>query len=106
MREYSYYNDVKMITRKSIVFKDGYELFFEECRAEWCKKNKIKIEDSYCVGERDILANPPIIIFFSKENVKVSFDRKGIFKKNKNEKKLNNLVRFLKESGFWTIDLT
>ena len=33
MREYSYYNDVKMITRKSIVFKDGYELFFEECTA-------------------------------------------------------------------------
>lgn len=29
MREYSYYNDIKSITRKAILFKDGYEFFLK-----------------------------------------------------------------------------
>lgn len=47
-----------------------------------------------------------MILFFSQEKVKVSFDTKGLFKKYKNERNFNNLVRFLEESGFGTIDLT
>lgn len=82
------------------------KFFFEKCREKWCKQNGIKIEESYCIGERNVLANPPMILFFSQEKVKVSFDTKGLFKKYKNERNFNNLVRFLEESGFGTIDLT
>ena len=34
MKEYSY-KDIQEITKTGILFKDGFELSFEECRNEW-----------------------------------------------------------------------
>ena len=58
MKEYSY-KDIQEITKTGILFKDGFELSFEECRNEWTVEKKIKGDESHCVAKRDSLAEIP-----------------------------------------------
>lgn len=105
MKEYSY-KEVKNVTKTGIIFKDGYELLFEECRNEWSIKNKININESYCVAERDSLEKVPYFLFYSKERVKVLFDKKGILSKKKNKDEFQNLQNILNRFGVFTYDIT
>lgn len=76
MKKYSY-KDIQEITKTGILFKDGFELSFEECRNEWVIEKKINGDESYCIAERDSLAEIPYFLFYSKDKVKVVFDKKG-----------------------------
>lgn len=76
MKEYSY-KDIQTITKVGILFRDGFELLFEECRNEWSIENHIKEDESYCVAERDSLAKIPYFLFYSKNRIKILFDKKG-----------------------------
>lgn len=58
MKEYSY-KDIQKITEVSILFKNGFEILFEECRKEWALENRIIFDESYCVAKRNILAEIP-----------------------------------------------
>ena len=105
MKEYSYI-DIQKITKAGILFKDGFELLFEECRNEWAIKNKIKRDESYCVAERNSLAQIPYFLFYSKERVKVIFYKKGIFYKKKSKDEFRNLQVSLNRFGFSSYDIT
>lgn len=105
MKEYSY-KDIQKVTEAGIVFRDGFELSFEECKNGWCAERKIKREQSCCVAERDCLARIPYFLFYSQRKVKVLFDKKGIMSKRKNEKDFHSLQFLLNELGFTSYDLT
>jgi len=105
MREYSY-KDVQEITEAGILFKDGFKLFFEECRNGWAMVNKIQREESYCVAERDILAKPSYYLFFSQDRVKIVFDNKGIREKKKNKNRFQNLQKILNSFGLSSYDMS
>ena len=105
MKEYSY-KDILKITKAGILFKDGFELLFEECRNEWSIERKIKGGESYCVAERDSLAKIPYFLFYSKDKVKVLFDKKGILCKKRNSDEFHNLQVILNRFGFSSYDMT
>ena len=90
MIEYSY-RDIKKIMEVGIIFSDGYELFFEECKNEWAVKNLINKEQSCCVAERNCLTKPPFFLFYTKEKVKIIFDKKGILSKMQNQNDFHKL---------------
>ena len=105
MKEYSY-KDICKITKAGILFKDGFELLFEECRNEWSMENKIKKNESYCVAKRDSLAKIPYFLFYSKNRVKVLFDKKGFLGKKRNTDDFQNLQILLNRFGFSSYDMT
>lgn len=105
MKEYSY-NDIQKITEVGILFNDGFELLFEECRNEWSIENKIKGDETYCVAERDSLSKIPYFLFYSKDRVKVLFDKKGIFCKRRNRDEFQNLQVILNRFGFSSYDMS
>lgn len=105
MKEYSY-KDIQMITKAGILFKDGFELSFEECRNGWSIENKIEENESYCIAERDILAKIPYFLFYSKDKVKIFFDKEGVFCKKKNRDEFQNLQVTLNKLGFSSYDMT
>lgn len=105
MKEYSY-KDIQKITKVGILFRDGFELLFEECRNEWSIENDIKKEESYCVAERDSLAKTPYFLFYSKNRIKVLFDKKGVFGKKRNKDDFQNLQVVLNRFGFSSYDIT
>ena len=105
MKEYSYSN-IREITRYGILFTDGYEISFEECKDEWCAEHGIGREDSYCVATRDSLEKIPYFVFYCKDKVKVLFDKKGIFHKKRNRDDFLKLQYILNRFGFSSYDLT
>lgn len=105
IREYSY-KDIQKITEVGILFRDGFELLFEECRNEWAVENKINGDQSCCVAERDSLAKVPYFLFYSKRKVKVLFDKKGILGKKRNENDFQNMQVILNRFGFSSYDMT
>ena len=105
MKEYSY-KDIQKITKIGILFRDGFELLFEECRNEWSIENKIKRDESYCVAERDSLAKIPYFLFYSKDRVKILFNKKGIFCKKRNKYDFQNIQFVFNKYGFSSRDMT
>ena len=105
MKEYSY-KKIQKITKAGILFKDGFELSFEECRNEWSIENKIEEKESNCVAERDALAKTPYFLFWSRDKVKVIFDKKGIFGRKKSKDEFQNLWITLNKLGFSSYDMT
>ena len=82
MKEYSY-KKIQKITKAGILFKDGFELSFEECRNGWSMENKIEGNESYCVAERDVLAKIPYFLFYSKDKVKIFLTKMAFFTRRK-----------------------
>ena len=104
MIKYSY-REIQNINQEGILFKDGFKILFEECRYEWAKKKHIKLNDSYCIAERNSLAIPPYFLFYTKEGVTVYFENKGfIGKRNRHEFQKFQLI--LNQYGFSSYDLT
>lgn len=52
------------------------------------------------------MAGKPYFLFYSKNRVRVFFDRKGIFGKKRNEKDFHNLQVYLNRLCFSTYDMT
>lgn len=105
MKVYSYKN-IKNITEEGILFEDGKKLLFEECIKEWSVKNGIKLGESRCVAERNLLESPPYFLFFSEDRVKVIFDNKGFLQKKKNDEAFKNLQVSLNRFGVSSFDMT
>lgn len=105
MIEYSY-KDIQKITKAGILFIDGFEFLFEECKNEWSVQNNIKGGQSCCVAERYSFTKIPYFLFFSKKRVKVLFDKKGIFGKKRNKNDFQNLQVVLNRFGFSSYDMT
>ena len=89
-----------------IIFSDGYELFFEECKNEWAVKNLINKEQSCCVAERNCLTKPPFFLFYTKEKVKIIFDKKGILSKMQNQNDFHKLQITLNRLGLTSYDMS
>lgn len=104
MKEYSYC-DIKKISSTGILFKDGFELLFEECRNEWSAEKRISGEQSYCVAERDSFAKIPYFLFYSKKRVKILFNKKGIGAKKRNENDFHDLQVILDRIGVSSYDM-
>ncbi len=105
MREYCY-KDIQEITNKGILFKDGFRLSFEECHNEWAIENNLKKSESHCVAKRSISEKPPFFLFYSKDRVKVVFDKKCFWRKRKNEAEFQNLQIMLNRVGVTSYDMT
>lgn len=105
MREYCY-NDIEEITNIGILFKDGFKLSFEECHNEWAIENNLKRSESHCVAKRSILEKPPFFLFYSKDRVKVVFEKKGLWGKRKNKAEFENLQVLLNRVGVSSYDMT
>lgn len=68
MKEYSY-KEIKEITEIGILFKDDFELLFEECRNEWCighnlKKRRLPL----CCRKKHFSKNTLFFILLKKQN--------------------------------------
>ena len=60
-----------------------------------------------CIGERNITAEPPYIELYSTyAHTKILFNKKGLFRKNKNMIDFHNLQRHINEFGYTTLDLS
>ncbi len=105
MKEYSF-KDIQKITKVGILFNDGFEILFKECRIEWAIENNIKENESCCVAERDTLAKIPYFLFFSKSKIKVLFDKKGIFAQKRNRNDFQKLQVILNRFGFSSYDIS
>ena len=73
----------------------------------------IKLDEKYpnsrgnCIGERNITAEPPYIELYSTyAHTKILFNKKGLFRKNKNMIDFHNLQRHINEFGYTTLDLS
>ena len=105
MKTYSY-KSIKCITKLGITFTDGYNIMFEESKKERYKANKIDITESHCFVERDLLAKEPYFLFYSKDQVKVIFNNKGIFSKKRNRYQFHKLQMILNGFGIRSFDMT
>lgn len=105
MKEYSY-KEIRKITQTGILFMDGAELLFEECRNGWCIEHGIKKEQLHCIAERDSLEKTPYFLFYSKDKIKIVFDKKGIFRMKRNRDDFCDLQVALNRFGFSSCDLT
>ncbi len=105
MKEYNY-KDIKEITKSHVLFKDGFDMLFEECINEFSVVHNLTRGGSRCVAKRDCLETPPYFLFYSKERVKVFFDFKGPFKNERILNKFMELQMLLDEYGYTTFDLT
>lgn len=105
MREYSY-KDIKKIAEWGILFQDGFQILFEECRNEWLIEKKLEKDESYCIAERNSLAKNPYFLFYSKYRVKVFFDKRGFFCKRRNEAEYQKLQIILNRYGYTSYDMT
>lgn len=60
-----------------------------------------------CIGERNITAEPPYIELYSTyAHTKILFNKKGLFRKNKNMMDFHKLQRHINEFGYTTLDLS
>lgn len=118
------------ITADRLIYVDDehirHEIDFYECRKNWVQyanaadfvtwegepAPKIKVEESFCVGERDWFAERPYFLFYSEPKIcfeitpqKTIFD---IFNKNwrnKYCKKFCNVQFSLEDAGLKTFDM-
>ncbi|MBQ8940211.1 MAG: hypothetical protein IJ062_00100 [Firmicutes bacterium] len=91
---------LKTISQTGIEFIDGSFINFSDCA-----KNNGMGENSKCVAVRDITADPPYIQFFTAESpIRIVFDKRGIFAKNK--KAFTKLQLQTEKYGYSTYDLS
>lgn len=105
MKEYSY-KKIRQVTESGIVFADGFELQFDECKRIWSTEKGIKNAESNCVAERDVESKEPYFLFYSEERVKLVFDNKGIFSKKRNIDQFHKLQMALNRFGIASFDKT
>lgn len=99
-------NNIIQITENGLVFCDGYELLFEECRKNYAIHNKK--DPSYCIGERDITdysfmlydTQHPIMIKFLKKSFLSELFVKPI------HQRFYELQKSISEHGYTTMDMS
>lgn len=93
------YSSIIKIDEAGIKFDDGECLLFSECKEHYHNNYRY-------VADRDITAQPPYFVFNTATPVKIVFDCKGIFAKNKNRKLFNKMRTELLQLGYSTRDLS
>ncbi len=74
MLEYDY-KQIKKFNEDGIVFEDGTRIKFVECRENWAKSRGVEYEDTLCVADRNISAEIPYFVFYSKKKIKILFKK-------------------------------
>lgn len=100
--EYSY-RDIDAIYSEGIRFHDGREISFQICMQEY---QKLYPASTGCVGLRDITGKPPYFEFFMPEHIRVIFDKKGFFRKRKNNNDFTKFYTILLLYSCKTYDLS
>ena len=104
VKEVSYENIVS-IDEHGIKFSDLHWLTYKECTINF--NRKYPNSRGNCIGERNITAEPPYIELYSTyAHTKILFNKKGLFRKNKNMIDFHNLQRHINEFGYTTLDLS
>lgn len=124
VKEYDYSRIIDINSNGLIYIDDlGNKCFvdFSDCRRNWVKhvnisneysRNDLNEEDTRCVGERDICANPKYFEFYSKHKIRFIFQcKKGFIAKflhfqSKSSKQFLKLQFDIKKVGWSTFDLT
>ena len=100
MKDISCYNIISM-DGFGITFKNGDHMLFSDCAGRDSRYSE------KCVGERNALADPPYIEFFTPGgNIRVVFNKTGILEKKKNQKYFGKFHIDIQEYGFTTFDLS
>lgn len=98
------FSDILTVDENGISFKDGEKVSFNECAANF--KNAYSLNQSKCVAERDITANPPYFAFYTNNKLRLVFDCCGLFSKSRNKKRFTDLQLKIQKTGFTTYDLS
>lgn len=105
MKEYNYI-EIKCIGKDSIIFSDGFTIFFKDCINSFGKHYNSFKNISTCIAERNIFAQPPYFLFYLDDTeVKIKFESKGLFKKKKNDKLFHSFQLKIINLGYKTFDL-
>lgn len=89
------------IDSSGILFADGQSIFFEECARNFARA--YPAANTTCIAERDILAQPPYIEFYTcGKSMIVRFDEPG----KRAHKAFRELCRSLERFGYTTYDLS
>ena len=103
MIEYSY-KHIRDFNKLGIVFDDGKSFSFEECRINWASDNGIRLEETVCVGERNMNDKEYYFVFYARTKIKVTI-KKGFFSWMNYDKKIfNKIQRQLNRFGYMTYD--
>lgn len=103
MKEYNYI-DIISISDSNIQFKDGYIVNFTECKKNWAISTKMMLDESSCVGLRNIVGNTPYFVFYSDNRTKVIFKYNGFLGKKRAKKSFVMLQMQLNNLGYSTYD--
>ncbi len=112
--------DIIEVTKEGILYKDGVgnteKVLFMECRKNWVshvnqggftdgqgKPVQITLEQSKCIGERNMMAKPPYLLLYSDERLKIEMQPGLIVKLTKAQREF---LRALYEVGVSTFDMT
>lgn len=99
------YQDIKTIDKTGIMMSDGFKILFSKCNKTWQKMNKT--DKTSGIGERDITADSPYFRFYMEDIViEILFNKKGIFKKQRNENDFHKLIQDILMSGYQTFDIS
>lgn len=93
------YSEIQSIDKNGLLFKDGTSIDFSKCVN---KKNY----SGNSIAEREIIANPPYFEFYNDEKIRIVFDKKGLFAKNKNQKDFIDFQKIVNNLGYKTFDLS
>lgn len=113
--------DVVDITEEGLLFKDSTgttnKILFYECRKNWVdhvnaggftdwQGNPVQItfEESKCIGERNMIAQPPYILLYSNDKIKIELHPEKYKKLSKIQKEL--LTILYNVGGVNTFDMT
>ena len=102
-------NEILEISSQGIALKNGMFINFAECAAVWANVNSL--EESKCVGERDIIDGSFSFTFYTlPKPIMIKFMKKGklaeFFSKNNTRQRFYNLQFKIIECGYKTYDMT
>lgn len=113
--------DIVDVIKDGIIYKDKTgnldKILFDECRKNWVKyvnrggftdwqgnSVRITLEQSQCIGERNMIAKPPYILLYSDIRIKIEINPNKITKQTKVQKEFLSVLYTV--GGVNTFDMT
>ncbi|MBR1833560.1 MAG: hypothetical protein IJ784_14235 [Ruminiclostridium sp.] len=101
MTECISYYDIISMNENGITFKNGKQVIFFYCIG----RNNYYSEK--CIGERNALADPPYVEFFTgNSNIRVVFDKTGMLEKKNNQRDFAQFHIDIQKYGYTTFNLS
>lgn len=101
-KEYDY-RSIKEISKRGILFDDGFFLDFELSRINWAQNHNILLDRTYCVADRDITAPGSYFEFYFGNHVVIRFNKRIFINRRKH---FRNLRFAIEQMGYTTYDLS